>query len=141
MVKISFYAADHVPGGKLTYSIIASKYLGKWIFVRHHLRKTFEIPGGHIEADETPLEAAERELKEETGAIDFKLDCICTYSVESDDQVEFGRLYLAEISKIGPVIDTFEIEEIIFQENLPEMLTYPEIQPFLFKKVTGNDQR
>ena len=37
----------------------------------HKERDTWESPGGHIDEGETPLEAAERELYEETGAIDF----------------------------------------------------------------------
>ncbi len=51
----------------LTYVVIGTRYLDKWVFVRHKLRRTWEIPGGHIEEDETPLEAAQRELQEETG--------------------------------------------------------------------------
>lgn len=135
MVRVNFYDPLFVPDGKLTYSVITSRYQDKWIFVRHHLRKTFEIPGGHIEEDETPLDAARRELIEETGAISFKLDCVCTYSVEKENQTGYGRLFFAEISEIGKINDTSEIEGIIFLENLPEMLTYPDIQPHLFKRV------
>ena len=125
----------------MTYSVITSRYQGKWIFVRHYLRKTFEIPGGHIEKDETSLDAARRELNEETGAISFNLECVCTYSVEQENQTGYGRLYFAEVSEIGPVNDTSEIEEIIFLECLPEMLTYPDIQPHLFDRVIRYIQR
>jgi 8-oxo-dGTP diphosphatase len=135
MVRVNFYDPFFIPDGRLTYSVIASRYQGKWIFVRHHLRKTFEIPGGHIEEDETPFDAANRELIEETGAISFNLDCVCTYSVEKENQTGYGRLFLAEISEIGQINDTSEIEEIIFLDNLPEMLTYPDIQPYLFRRV------
>ena len=38
---------------------------------RHRERDTWEMQGGHIEANETPLEAARRELYEESGALEF----------------------------------------------------------------------
>lgn len=135
MVKINFYDPDFLPAVKLTYSVLAARYLDKWVFVRHHQRDTFEIPGGHIENNETPYEAAKRELMEETGAIKSRLVCVNTYSVTQDDKTRFGKLYFAEILKMGNVPDTSEIEEIAFLENIPDPVTYPEIQPVLFSKV------
>ena len=136
MVTVSFYEPDYLPGSKLIYSVVAAKYLDKWVYVRHHQRNTFEIPGGHIEENETPFEAAKRELVEETGALDFNLFFVSTYSVTIDEETRFGKLYFAQISKIGPVPDTSEIAEITFLDNLPEPVTYPEIQPLLFKRIT-----
>lgn len=135
MVHVNFYSPFYEPEGKMIYSVIAARYLGKWIYVRHRMRKTFEIPGGHIEAGETAFDAASRELIEETGAKSFNLECVCTYSVEKEGQTGYGRLFFAEVSEIGPVNDESEIEEIIFMENLPEMLTYPDIQPHLLDRV------
>jgi 8-oxo-dGTP diphosphatase len=135
MVTVSFYEPDYSPDSKLIYSVVAAIYLDKWIYVRHHQRSTFEIPGGHIEENETPDEAARRELAEETGAIDFTIVCVSTYSVTIDDETRFGKLYFARISRIGPVPDTSEIAEITFLDHLPEPVTYPEIQPLLFNRV------
>ncbi len=135
MGRVNFYDPDFLPGDKLIYSVITARYLDKWIFVRHHQRSTFEIPGGHIEDNETPAEAAKRELMEETGAVKFSLVCISTYSVTQDDETRFGKLYFAEISEMGQVPDVSEIEEITFLNNLPVPVTYPEIQPLLFDKV------
>jgi 8-oxo-dGTP diphosphatase len=135
MVRVDFYAPDYLPTDILTYSVITARYLNKWIFVKHQQRNTFEIPGGHIEKNETPYKAAKRELIEETGAVKFMLVCVSTYSVTIDDETRFGKLYFAEISEIGPVPDVSEIEEIALMETLPDPVTYPEIQPLLFKKV------
>ena len=46
----------------------------------------------------------------------------------------YGRLYLAEVYELGEVPDISEIAEIILLDHLPENLTYPDIQPFLFSK-------
>jgi 8-oxo-dGTP diphosphatase len=141
MVSINFYDSNYIPDGEVTYSVIVSRYMGKWIFVRHHQRCTFEIPGGHIEKNETPYDAAGRELIEETGAISFTLESICTYSVQKGKRKDYGKLFFAEISEIGQVKDISEIGEVMLQENLPENLTYPDIQPYLFKKAISYIQR
>jgi 8-oxo-dGTP diphosphatase len=141
MVSIDFYDADYTPDVEVIYSVIISRYRGKWIFVRHHQRCTFEIPGGHIEKNETPWDAAGRELIEETGAISFTLETICTYSVGKGNRKDYGKLFFAEISEIGQVRDISEIGEVILQDNLPENLTYPDIQPCLFKKALSYVQR
>lgn len=135
MVKVSFFESLYTPSGKLVYSVITARHRGKWVFVRHNKRKTLEIPGGHIEAGETSDDAARRELIEETGAIEFDLKCVSTYSVEREKVIKFGRLYFAEISEMGVIDDKSEIEEVVFLDNLPGNLTYPDIQPHLFGRV------
>jgi 8-oxo-dGTP diphosphatase len=135
MVEVKFYDPFFEPEEELTYSVIVAKYLDNWVFVRHQGRSTFEIAAGHIETDESPFEAASRELMEETGANSFRLECVGTYSVVSDNGTGYGRLYFAEISEIGPIPDKSEIAEIILSDHLPDALTYPDIQPHLFKKV------
>ncbi len=67
MTIVRFFDKSFIPEGKLTYSVISARYEGKWIFVRHRLRSTWEICGGHIEPGETPEEAAAREVMEDTG--------------------------------------------------------------------------
>jgi 8-oxo-dGTP diphosphatase len=135
MVKVNFYDPDFSPADKLIYSVVTARFLSNWVFVRHHQRDTFEIPGGHIEENETPTETAKRELMEETGAIKFSLVCVSTYSITEGDETRFGKLYFAEISEMGPVPDISEICDIIFMDNLPAPVTYPDIQPLLFNKV------
>jgi 8-oxo-dGTP diphosphatase len=135
MTEVKFYDPSYDPDIIPTYSVIAAKYGECWLFVRHQKRDTWEIPGGHIEENETSEKAAVRELMEETGAIDFKLAFVATYSVLKNGKTGFGRLYLAEISTLGPVPDTSEIAEVKMMDALPVNLTYPEIQPHLYHRV------
>jgi 8-oxo-dGTP diphosphatase len=135
MIKVKFYSPLHDPEAVLLYSIIAARYKEKWIFVRHQKRTTWEIPGGHIELDETPMDAARRELTEETGAIEFRIECIATYSVAESNRNGYGRLYFAEVIHLGPLPGNSEIGEISLRQQLPDNLTHPEIQPVLFREV------
>ena len=135
MTEVKFYDPLFEPQAVLIYSVISARYKNKWIFVRHHLRTTFEIAGGHIEKGETSHEAACRELMEETGAVLFSIECVATYSVNKDSETGWGRLYFADITEIGPIPDISEIAEIIFSDHLPENLTHPDIQPHLFKRT------
>jgi len=135
MTEVKFYDPLFEPDSVLTYSVIPAKYIDKWIFVRHHKRNTFEIAGGHIEEGESSLEAAKRELMEETGAVNFSLDCVATYSVYKDGELGWGRLYFAEVLELGPIPDISEIAEIVLLDNIPVSPTHPDIQPHLFRKT------
>jgi len=135
MTEVKFYDPLFVPDTKLTYSVVSAKFNGKWIFVRHQKRTTWEIAGGHIENGETSFEAAGRELMEETGALKFSLECLATYSVTIDSEIGWGRLYLAYVTELGPIPDISEIAEATLLDYLPENLTHPEIQPHLFNRT------
>jgi 8-oxo-dGTP diphosphatase len=135
MTEVNFYDPLFIPDSKLTYSVISAIFGGKWIFVRHHKRTTWEIAGGHIESGESSLEAAARELKEETGALKFDLRCIATYSVTKNGETGWGRLYIADVFEIGAIPDISEIAEIELSDHFPENVTHPDIQPHLFMKT------
>jgi len=135
MTEVKFYNPSYTPDIKLTYAVIAARYNHNWLYVRHHKRNTWEIPGGHIEENETADEAAERELAEETGAVYFKIECVATYSVLKDGETGFGRLYFAEVARFGQIPDISEIAEVKMLDSLPENLTHPDIQPHLYQRI------
>lgn len=138
MIKVNFYELNTVEDNKLLFAVIMTKFNGKWVYVRHKERLTWEIPGGHREENENIKNTASRELFEETGAKKFKLTPICIYSVERDESINhdesFGQLFYAEVEKMDKIPES-EITEMKLFDNIPANLTYPLIQPFLHNKV------
>ena len=124
-----------VDDSKLTYVVMGARYRGEWIFVRHRQRQTWELPAGHIEADEGPDRAAVRELYEEAGVVNSSLTVVSDYQVTNGRKRAFGRLYYADVKEMEPLPD-HEIEEIKFSGELPSLLTYPEVQTMLFSLLT-----
>ena len=137
MTEVKFY--DNTDDNLLKFAVIISKANGKFVLCKHKERNTYEIPGGHREKGETVLEAAKRELKEETGAVDFTIKPVCVYSVkgktrvnENVDNETFGMLYVADIFSFEEIHS--EIEKIIITDKLEYDWTYPLIQPKLIEK-------
>lgn len=134
MLEVKFY--DTVDVSLLKFAVIISKSKGKWVFCKHKERDTYEVPGGHREAGESILEAAKRELQEETGAVQFDMKPVCVYSVTGKNRVNdtgeetFGLLCYAEISEFSGKLDS-EMEKVVLLDELPTEWTYPLIQPKL----------
>lgn len=138
MVGVNFY--DDIDDKMLKFAVIISRTNGKWVLCKHKDRNTYEVPGGHREKGETILETAKRELKEETGAVDFSLTPVCIYSVKGKTRVNenvndesFGMLYYADIKYFEDIHS--EIEKIIITDNLDVDWTYPLIQPKLIDEA------
>ena len=67
------------------YVVIMSRMDGGFLLSRHKQRTTWEFQGGHIEPGETPMQAARRELFEESGAAAFDIAPLCDYWAGSED--------------------------------------------------------
>lgn len=138
MTEVNFY--DEVDDSLLEFTVIISKSNGKWVFCKHKERDTFEVPGGHRETGEKIEDTAVRELKEETGAVDFNIKPVCVYSVKGKTRVNenaakesFGMLYAAEIFSFEEIHS--EIEKIVLSDDLIRQWTYLLIQPKLISEA------
>ena len=138
MVEVIFCNRNEIPDELLKFAVIIARYEDKYIFCRHKLRDTWEVPGGHRENGETIEQTAERELKEESGALEFNIDLLTVYGVKTESDVTYGMLFTARVFVLGDLSEDFEIAELCFCDSLPEMLTYPEIQPKLWEYTLKN---
>ena len=101
----------------------------KWIFCKQKEKTTWENPGGHIEIEEEPFEAAKRELFEETGAIDYDIEPLCDYWVNlelnGNNITAHGQVYFANVHLLSKIPEESEMEQIGFFDFLPQELTWP----------------
>lgn len=136
-MEVRFY--DDIEDSLLKFAVIISKSDGKWVFCKHRERETYEIPGGHRDDGEAIEDTAKRELREETGAIDFTIKPVCIYSVTGKNEVNkagnetYGMLYYADIKTYDNDLHN-EIEKIVLSDTLPTDWTYPLIQPLLINE-------
>ena len=133
MVKVNFHKLNSIPNDKFIYAVICTKHEGLWIWCKNKARGTWEIPGGKRESGEDIEQAARRELFEETGASKFELTAVNEYSVTIGEQTKFGRLFFAEVQAFEQIQMTDEIQEIEGFSELPQDLSFPQIQPLLLE--------
>jgi 8-oxo-dGTP diphosphatase len=119
------------PTGTLSeykFACIFALYEDKWIFCKHKGRTTWEHPGGHINDGETPIEAAKRELYEETGAKNFDIEPLCDYwysGVLNGVKITGnGRVHFARVHTLGELPHDSEMEKIGLFDSPPDELTY-----------------
>ena len=115
------------------YVVVLSQYGEELMLSRHKARATYETQGGHIEVGESPLDAAKRELYEESGAVDFTIEPLFDY--RSGDRISYadGQVFFARVTKLATIPSNSEMREVSFFDHLPSNLTYPDITPVLFE--------
>ncbi len=89
-VKLSF---DDHPFSKYPKHVwVICKYKNKWLLTRHKDRG-LEFPGGKVEDNEHPSDAAIREVWEETGGVTESIHYIGQYIVAGKGGTIVKRLY------------------------------------------------
>ena len=118
------------------YVAILARYRGRLLLSRHRERATWETQGGHIEPGETPMQAARRELYEESGVRDAELYPVCDYRGFDSKSAANGMVFFAAVRRLEPLPES-EIGEVRLFSALPENLTYPNVTPRLMAEAGG----
>ena len=130
MLYSKVFPLDTFPAYK--YVVIFSKMNGKWLFSQHRDRDTWETQGGHIEKGETPLDAARRELYEESGATEFEIEPVCDYWSGQRTGCGVGVVFFADVKK-RETLPKSEMKCVQEFDALPPNVTYPAITPHLYE--------
>lgn len=129
MLEVKIYDLKNIENVELTRVVCVCHYKDKWVFSFNKKRNGWEIPGGHIEKNETWEEAITRELYEETGATKVKIMPICLYKIST-----YGLLCFAHILELENLPDS-EISHIGLFDDIPDNLTYKDTHTLFFNKV------
>ncbi len=110
---------------QIEFVVIFTKYRDKWVYCWHKKRESWEHPGGHVEKGETPMQAAKRELFEETGITDCEMIPLWDYEFVWEDNRgrNNGRVYLAVAHSLGNLPES-EMDRIELFDGVPHNYTY-----------------
>lgn len=111
---------------------VICRFHRQWLLTRHR-RRGLEFPGGKVEPGETPEDAANREVFEETGARVSRLRVLGQYQVKSREECIVKNVYFAEIDRISLQKDYLETDGPFFVSRLPAHIKTDKRYSFLMK--------
>ncbi|AIF43993.1 RNA deprotection pyrophosphohydrolase [Virgibacillus sp. SK37] len=129
-VKLSF--EDHPFTSKPKHVWVICKYKDHWLLTKHKERG-LEFPGGKVEIGETAVQAAEREVMEETGGKIAEMKYIGQYFVSGKKENVIKNVYFAVIDELFPQPTYFETEGPVLLETLPNDVKHNRSYSFIMK--------
>ncbi len=98
----------------LPLSLVVARHAARTLLVLNRWRREWELPGGMLDAGESPREAAVREFLEETGQPQPELEFAGTalFRLMPEGRLEFAAIYTADVLATAPFEANEEIEQI-----------------------------
>ncbi|UOQ85355.1 RNA deprotection pyrophosphohydrolase [Gracilibacillus salinarum] len=111
---------------------VICRFEEKWLLTKHKNRG-LEFPGGKVEKNETPEEAAIREVWEETGGEVAHIEYIGQYYVSGKREQLAKNIYFATVKALQKQDNYFETEGPVLLEQLPATIKTDEMYSFIMK--------
>jgi 8-oxo-dGTP diphosphatase len=125
----------------LLVTFMAIRHESNFLLVYHRERESWELPGGHIEGDESAHDCAVRELFEETGQrvehLEFR--AVVKYRAAPDNRIYYGTLFSGELLSPAPFSENDEITQITYWNGKTDIGYIDEIDRTVMNLIqTGN---
>lgn len=130
---------DKADLGRMVFALTAVFHKNQLLLVFNNRRQYWEFPGGAIDLGETPLEAAHRELAEESGQTVNHLKLCAKLKCQFRRQKEpgWGVLYTGQLDQWVPFEPTDEIGGIVVWDGTTDIGEISEIDRYLLRQISG----
>jgi len=106
----------HSPHAVLVFPVLWKRFI--WVF---HPLRGWEVPGGKIETNESPADAARRETWEEAGLRCGRMEWLGEYPIHTEEtSVLYKWVYIAQVIDVTERPPYSEISDV---KRFPEHLT------------------
>ncbi len=122
---------------RVTEITVASVRNGKLIFVKRRDKTTVELPRIKFDEKEKPAQAIKKLMIDHLGMTEYNPVFVGAYSVTDGTIVNYGMLYYAEITKVGPFpYGDFSVVYYLDQQPVSDVQwAYPEVDIQLLSKA------
>lgn len=135
-MECAWYGLEEIEASEIKYVVMITQYQKRLVIIRNKNRELWELPGGKRESNEDLVQAASRELYEETGAVKFELTPYGIYMLNGS----YGIVFFANVLIFDELPD-YEIDEIKFVDALPENLLYGNVYYDMYARWQQQDVR